>query len=123
MKHLVTVAILATVFCVASGVGAGQRLAIRVTPAVAMAPAVLTIRATIEPSESNRVLLIEVDSASYHSRSELPLDGKSAPRLNVVELRDVPTGLHEVRAVLVGSAGPIASSMQLVKVEASAGSR
>ena len=123
MKHFVTVAMRATLVSLAVNVGAGPRLAIRVSPAVAMAPADLTVRATIEPSERNRLLTVDVDSATYHRRSELPLDGRSAPRQNVIELRDVPSGLHEVRVVLVGPEGPIASSMQLVKVEASAGSR
>ena len=41
----------------------------------------------------------------------------------LLELKGVPAGLHEVRAVLVSVAGPIANTMQLVKVEPSAGSR
>jgi hypothetical protein len=125
MKHSLVVAILAVLASLATGspaATAGQKLSVRVSPAVAMAPAMLTVKATVEPSDRNRVLMIEIDSATYHSHSELPLDGRSAPRLNVVELKDVPTGLHEVRATLVGANGPIASSMQLVKVEASAGS-
>jgi hypothetical protein len=39
-----------------------------------------------------------------------------------MEVRDVPTGLYEVRAVPVGLSGPIAKTMQLVKVERAAGS-
>ena len=103
--------------------GAGPRVAIRVSPAVAFAPAILTVRTTIEPSDDNRMLTIEVDSSSYRRTSEIPLEGKNAQRTRVVELRDVPVGLYEVRAVLVGSSGPIAHTMQLVKVEAAAGSR
>ena len=122
MKPTVTIALLSVGMLAAAPLGAGQRLAIRVSPAVAMAPASLTVRATIEPSERNRVLAIDIDSATYHRRSELPLDGKSAPRLNVVELKDVPSGLHEVRATLIGPEGTIASTVQLVKIEAAAGS-
>ena len=58
---------------------------------------------------------------TYHRSSEIPLDGKNAQRVNVVELKGLPTGLYEVRAVLVGPGGPIANSMQLVKVEPAAG--
>jgi hypothetical protein len=124
MKHLFfTVTVLAAFVSLSPRIRAGQRLTIRVSPTVAMAPAVLTIKTTVEPSDANRTLSIEIDSATYHRSMEIPLDGRNAPRINIVELKDVPTGLHEVRAVLVGSDGPIANTMQLVKVEPSAGSR
>jgi len=118
--------VLAVMFAVAMAIprlGAGPRVAIRVSPAVAFAPAILTVRTTIEPSDDNRMLTIEVDSSSYRRTSEIPLEGKNAQRTCVVELREVPVGLYEVRAVLAGSSGPIARTMQLVKVEAAAGSR
>ena len=121
MKKLSTVALLCVFATAAPLLNGSQRLAIRVTPAVALAPAVLTIRATIEPSDDNRRLNIEIDSSTYHRSSEIPLDGKNSQRLNVVELKGLPTGLYEVKAVLVGASGPIANSMQLVKVEPSAG--
>ena len=100
---------------------AGPRIAVRVSPAVASAPAILTVRTTVEPNDQNRMLTIEVDSSTYRRTSEIPLDGKNSQRTSVVELRDVPTGLYEVRAVLVGPRGPIATAMQLVKVAPSAG--
>jgi hypothetical protein len=121
MKKLSTVALLCVFASTAPRLNGNQRLAIRVTPAVALAPAVLTIRATIEPSDDNRRLNIEIDSPTYHRSSEIPLDGKNSQRLNVIEMKGLPTGLYEVRAVLVGASGPIANSMQLVKVEPSAG--
>jgi hypothetical protein len=43
-------------------------------------------------------------------------------KIAAFEVKDLPTGLYEVRAVLVGSDGPIAHTMQLVKVEPAAGS-
>lgn len=98
-----------------------SRMSIRVSPAVALAPALLTVRTTIEPSDDNRMLSVQIGSSTYSRTSEIPLDGRSAPRTNVVELRDVPMGLYEVRAVLVGPSGPIATTMQLVKVEPAAG--
>ena len=101
---------------------AGPRVTIRVSPAMAFAPAVLTVRTTIEPSDNNRMLVIEIDSSTYSRTSEIPLDGKNASPTNVIELREVPTGLYEVRAVLVGPSGKIAKTMQLVKVESAAGS-
>ena len=90
---------------------------------MAMAPAALTIRTTIEPNDDTRSLNVVLDSGDYSRSSELPLEGRNSARLNVIELRDVPSGLYEVRAVLMGSHGPIASTMQLVKIAPSAGHR
>ena len=122
MKTLLFRAFLAALALMAFRIEAGPRIAIRVSPAVALAPATLTVRTTIEPSDQNRMLSIEVDSAGYRRTSEIPLDGKSSQRTVVVELREIPTGLYEVRAILVGPSGPIAKTMQLVKVEPAAGS-
>ena len=123
MKKLSLVAVVLAVAVTVPRLGAGPRVAIRVSPAVAFAPAILTVRTTIEPNDDNRMLTIEVDSSTYSRTSEIPLEGKNAQRTSVIELRDVPTGLYEVRAVLVGPSGPIARTMQLVKVEAAPGSR
>src|SRR6185295_18774367 len=114
MNKLSTVAFLGVFVLIAPHLSGGQRLAIRVSPAVALAPALVTVRTTIEPSDDNRMLTIAVDSPTYHRSSEIPLDGKNAQRMNVVEVKGLPTGLYEVRAVLVGPSGPIANSMQLV---------
>lgn len=100
-----------------------QRIAIRVSPVMAFAPAMLTVRTTIEPNDDNRSLSIEVDSDTYHRGSEITLDGKNAARLSVFDFRGVPSGLYEVRAVLFGPGGPIAKTIQLVRVEPSPGSR
>jgi len=121
MKKLSTVAVISAFVLIASHVDGGQRLAIRVSPAVALAPALLTIRTTIEPSDDNRMLNIVVESPTYHRRSEIPLDGKNAHRVSVYEVKGLPPGLYEVRAILVGPGGPIANSMQLVKIEPAAG--
>jgi hypothetical protein len=64
---------------------------------------------------------VVVDSGDYSTSSEIPLEGRHSARLNVIEIRDVPSGLYEVRAVLIGSHGPIATTMQLVKIEPAAG--
>ena len=98
-----------------------QRLTLRVSPAVALAPALLTVRASIEPDDANRALTIAVSSASYTRTSEIALDGKSSQRVSVFELRDVPAGLYEVKATLVGSHGHIATAMQLAKVQPAPG--
>lgn len=123
MKALPLVLLLSTVAAAAPNSSKTQPLTIRVTPAMAFAPALLTVRATVEPSSDNRRLNVEIDSPAYHRTSEIPLDGANAPRLNVLELKNVPTGLYEVRVVLEGPSGPIATTMQLVRVEPAAGQR
>jgi hypothetical protein len=121
MKKISVGAVVCALLIVAPQVRGNQRLAIRVSPVVAMAPAALTIRATVEPSDDNRRLNVVVDSDGYTTSSEIPLEGRSSARLNVIELKDVPSGLYEVRAVLIGSRGQIASTFQLVKVQPSPG--
>jgi hypothetical protein len=123
MKHLSTVALLFGFVLTAPHVHGSQRLTIRVSPAVALAPAFLSIKTTIEPSDENRTLKIEVESAAYSRISEITLDGKNSQRVSVFEVKDVPSGLYEVRGILLGPSGPIADSVQLVKVEPAAGYR
>ena len=91
MKKLSLATLLAALALSAHATGS-QRLTIRVSPAMAFAPAVLTVRTTIEPSDDNRALSIEIDSASYRRISEIPLDGSRAPRSSVFEAKGVPPG-------------------------------
>lgn len=121
MKKLAAIALLSCVASPGSLLGAEHRLQMKVSPVVALAPAQLTVRAIVEPNDDNRALNIIVSSPSYERTSEIPLDGRAAQRVNVFALRDVPTGLYEVRAVLVGASGQIASAMQLIKVQPSPG--
>jgi len=121
MKKVSVVTVVCALLVFAPQVRGSQRLAVRVSPIVALAPAFLTIRASVEPSDDNRTLNVVVDSDGYSTSSDIPLEGRSAARLNVIELKDVPSGLYEVRAVLMGTHGPIASTMQFVKVQPAVG--
>ena len=121
MKRLFLIAVLLAVAVFAPPVAGSQRVAIRVSPAVAMEPALLTIRASVEPSDENRKLSVMVDSEGYRSTSDIPLEGRNSARLNVLEIRDVPSGLYEIRAVVSSSSGPVATTMQLVKIQPAPG--
>src|SRR5262245_38692514 len=123
MKYLASFALLAAFTLGGHDAKAGQRLSIRVSPAVSLAPALLRITTTVEPSDDNRLLNIEIESPEYSRRSEITLDGKNAQRVSMLEVKSVPSGLYEVRAVLVGPSGTIAQTMQMVKVEPAAGAR
>ncbi len=121
MKTLAAIGLLLFTAATSIDVKSNQRLSVKVSPAVAIAPAMLTIRATVEPDDNNRALEISVGSDGYERISEVPLEGKNSQRVTVVELRGIPTGFYEVRATLVGTAGQIASDLQLVNVQPSPG--
>jgi hypothetical protein len=116
---LVSAALIA--LALSAPVTSGERLSIRVSPALAFEPALLTIRTIIEPTDEARRLSVEVDSASFSTVSEIPLEGKSSPRVNVIRLKNVPSGVYEVRAVLMGPTGAIANTMQVVRIRSAAG--
>ena len=119
MKRLAAIGLIA--LAGAPSIRGDERLSLKVSPVMALAPASVTIRAIVEPNEANRLLSIAVISGDYERTSEVPLEGKNAPRLNVFELRDLPTGLYEVQATLVGESGRIAATTQLMKVQQSPG--
>ena len=105
-----------------TAVSTDDALRIQVSPAVSRAPAVLTIRVTVEPSADNRSLQVVAESATFYRSSEIVIDGTSAPPLQVLEFQKVPAGLYQVTAVLVGAQGPRATVQRLVKVEPATGS-
>jgi hypothetical protein len=94
----------------------GNRLDIRVTPSVAIAPANLRVRATIEVNRSNRAVEIIAESDNFYRSSEIPLDGDKAPRTTQLEFRGLPGGDYAVRAVLKGAGGVLANARQEVHV-------
>jgi hypothetical protein len=101
---------------------AGERLAMRLTPAAAMEPAFLRVRTTIEADPDNRVLEIIAESATFYRSSSIQLDGATAPRLNVVEFKSLPNGVYEVTSVLIGSHGERTSISRPFRVMPAAGS-
>ena len=93
-----------------------NRLDIRVTPVVAIAPANLRVRATIEVNQSNRAIEIIAESDDFYRSSEIPLDGDRAPRTTQLEFRGLPGGIYAVRAVLKGANGVLALARQEVNI-------
>lgn len=89
----------------AAPLGARDRLTIRVSPAIAFAPANLVIRAMVATDTENRAIEITADSNEFYRSSEVQLDGDRAPRTTIFEFRSVPGGTYEVRAVLKGRRG------------------
>jgi|SRR3954453_15804592 len=96
---------------------AQQRVSLRVSPAVAFAPASLFVRATVDVNAENRSLEIIAESADFFRSSEISLDGDRAPRVTQLLFKSVPRGDYDVRAVLRGASGrEIASTVTKVDV-------
>jgi hypothetical protein len=85
--------------------GAGEPIVVTVYPAVSMAPANVRVQTRIEANAANRAIEISADSQNFYRSSIIPLDGASAPRINVLEFRGLPGGKYEVTVVLIGDDG------------------
>jgi hypothetical protein len=115
--------LLVPTFVVATPIHAGGPLRMQVSPSIARAPALVTVRVSVDASPDNRALQIIASSSTFYRSSEIQLDGSHSNPLNVFEFRNLPSGLYEVTSVLVGTHGPRATISQLAKVEPSLGSR
>jgi hypothetical protein len=108
----------------AGPLGAGERLALKVSPAVCFAPANLVVRATIQADRANRAVEVVAESTDFYRSSEIELDGENAPRTNMFEFRSLPSGTYEVRVTLRGGGGEqIANVRQQVNVIDAGGAR
>jgi hypothetical protein len=85
--------------------GAGERMTMKVSPAVAFAPANLIVRAMIVADADNRAIEIIAESQDFYRSSMLQLDGDKAARTTNFEFRNLPPGTYEVRGNLVGARG------------------
>src|SRR5689334_18557855 len=74
--------------------GAGERITMKVSPAVAFAPANLVVRATIEADADNRAVEIVAESPDFHRSSEIQLEGDRAARTTTFEFRSLPPGTY-----------------------------
>ena len=95
----------------------GEPLRMEVSPTVARAPAVLTVRVNVAAAADNRRLQVVAESADFYRSSEIQIDGTNNPRVNVFEFRNLPTGLYQVTGMLVGVNGRRALVSRTAKVE------
>jgi hypothetical protein len=86
-------------------IGSSSRLAMRVSPTMASAPARLWVYTRVERDARHRAIEIVAESEEFFRSSEIELDGDRAPRTAVFEFRGLPAGLYDVRAVLKGEGG------------------
>jgi hypothetical protein len=99
-----------------------QPLRMQVSPAVSRAPAVLTVRVSIEAAPRDRAIEIVAESSQFYRSALIQVDGAQGAAVNEVQFRDLPSGFYEVTAVLVGVDGPRAKVARIAKVEPAVGS-
>jgi hypothetical protein len=85
--------------------GAGEKMTMKVSPAVAFAPANLIVRAMVLADADNRAVEIVAESADFYRSSMIQLEGDQAARTSIFEFRNLPPGTYEVRANLYGADG------------------
>ena len=105
MKHAVQILVAAVILAAPATLGAGERVALKVTPKVAFAPADLSVKAMVEADRANRSMQLEADSNEFYRSSEIQLDGEHAPRTTVFVFRGLPGGVYELRATVRGARG------------------
>lgn len=118
--------ILAAAFLALSGGGAlhgSELLKLQISPLVAQAPGLITIRTVVDASDENRSLEVVAQSSDVTRRSTIDLEGRSAARVNVFSFAHLPAGEYEVSAVLTGTNGVRATIAQTVLVMPGPGSR
>jgi hypothetical protein len=119
---MVRKAVFLCVLAIAFPLNAGERLAMRLTPAMALEPAVLTVRTTVEADADNRMLEVVAQSADFYRSSSIQLDGANASRLNVFEFKSLPSGVYDVTSILIDSHGRQLVAARTFRVASSPGS-
>ena len=108
----------------AGPLGAHDRLAVKVSPAVSFAPANLVVRTIVESDADNRAMEVVAESDDFYRSSEVQLDGEHAPRVSTFEFRSLPPGVYEVKATLIAGNGRARAAVrQEVNVIASGGGK
>jgi len=82
-----------------------ERLDLRVSPAISLAPASVVVRAIVEHDPQNRELEIVADSSEFYRRTVVELDGEQAPKTTELKLIDIPGGEYEITATLYTERG------------------
>jgi hypothetical protein len=93
------------VVLLAGAAQANDKLSMQVSPVVAFAPATLRVQTTIEPDAHNRTIVVIAESPEFFRSSEIQLDGASAPKTSIIQIRSLPTGEYSVRGILRGPGG------------------
>jgi hypothetical protein len=96
---------IAALFLVAVPVGGSETLKMSVWPRMAVQPAAIVVRVSVEPDADNRAIAVSAESSDYFRSSQVQLDGTSASRTSEFLYRDLPAGSYIVRSTLIGANG------------------
>lgn len=77
-----------------------QPVTIDVNPHVALAPAAVVVTVRVQPNRENRDLIVEAEGGDYR-RSDVPLDGESAPIQHLIRWSALGAGDYAVVASVV----------------------
>jgi hypothetical protein len=84
--------------------GAGASLAVQ-APTVMLAPGHLVVQTVVEPDPANRAIQVVAESPDSYRSSEVQLEGDTAPRRSTFEFKDLPSGIYQIHAMLLGAGG------------------
>jgi hypothetical protein len=100
-SRMLVVGAVTTVLATGAAAAAGQEsILLTVGPSISFEPSNIRITSRVEPSATNRALIIVVESGSHYSSSEIPLEGERAARSRSMLLKTLPAGDYEVVATL-----------------------
>jgi hypothetical protein len=85
--------------------GSHESLTLQVSPRSSFAPSNLQVLVRLAPDDDNRSITIEADSEEFFRSSQIPLEGRHAPRSVLVAFRALPGGEYRVTASVFGSRG------------------
>ena len=119
VKRFVNISFVAIVLLTASQTQhprALEKLDLRVSPAISLAPASVVVRAIVEHDSQNRELEIVADSSEFYRRTVVELDGEQAPKTTELKLIDIPGGEYEITATLYTERGVRTSVRRAIMV-------
>jgi len=105
VKQRIVLAAVALVLHSALAGGSSPSVAVRMLRRVAIAPADLTVYVTVERHNTNRYLKVSADSPNFFRSSEVPLNGDQGAVVSVFNFRQLPSGVYEIQAELIGEGG------------------
>src|SRR4051812_18926293 len=118
-----TVAMLCCLTMCAAPLGSSERMTIKVSPPITVAPGFVRIEARVERDANNRGLRIIAESDDFYRSSDIPLDGENGPNIAAVDLRQLPAGVYEVTGILVGTNGQRTATTHWLRVAPAPGAR
>ena len=116
VKHLFAATALVGLFLFSMPLVADEPITVSVYPAVAMARGTAQLRVFVERNDLNRMLTWEVDGPQYYRSSTEDLDGAAAPRSWFFEVRDLPEGEYEIRAMVKRNNNSVSSARTKITV-------